>query len=528
MSGFVERVIEDWLTNCDERSYQASFVSLLIRSRHRVKYVSKHSTLEFGKDIVSTSPDGELTAYQLKAGNINLAQWREIRGEVYELVEQPVRGPSGRKLRRADRCFLVTTGTIADTVLEQLRACNADYLDKGWPEIETIDLYGLIRRFVDAFAEFVPASLGSFSELVRIYLSDGKGPIDKELLSSVLKGLLPAREHGKKKMSRALSNLVVAAEFSSTPFRLTNNHISVIDVWTLAACRITSTARRFNLRGSQWLPWLDLCHTAIDAAGSRLLDEIHGREDYIEGDLLTDMLVLQYRTTVALGYAAAVTNSRSIEGLDTREEGRNLLATVMKHFPSMRIWGEGSWNYYFNIAIALSTSPKGELAAITMMVSWLKLICSKQALAPPYLTVESALSPDTSEDRDRQERVPAFYSLGSATDLLSRKMWRQTLAPLWPGISKREFAELVPDATADHFEWMIEEATLEVRQLPMRVSWGELRHESFEQRSELFTDEDAWLLPYMLCCYPHRVSRKLSGELHYRTGSEAAKREWAR
>ena len=69
---------------------------------------------------------------------------------------------------------------------------------------------------------------------------------------------------------------------------------------------------------------------------------------------------------------------------------------------------------------------------------------------------------------------------------------------------------------------------LEMRQLPMRRSWGELRRESFEQRSELFTDEDAWLLPYMLCCYPHRVSRKLSGELDYRTCSEAAKREWAR
>ena len=81
MSGFLERVIEDWLTNSDERSYQASFVSLLVRSGHRIKYVSKHSTLEFGKDIVSVSPDGELCAYQLKAGNVNLSVWRNVRGK---------------------------------------------------------------------------------------------------------------------------------------------------------------------------------------------------------------------------------------------------------------------------------------------------------------------------------------------------------------------------------------------------------------------------------------------------------------
>jgi hypothetical protein len=493
-----------------------------------VKYVSKHSTLEFGKDIVSTSPDRELTAYQLKAGNINLARWRDIKGEVYELAEEPVRSPSGRRLRRADRCFLVTTGTIDDTVIEQLRDRNREHLSKGWPEIETLDRHWLIKEFVDVFTEFVPASLSSFSDLVRIYLSDGKGPMDKELFSSVLRGLLPAGEHRKRRMSRALSNLVVAAEFSATPFRLAENHISVMDAWTLAACQITSIARRFDLRGHQWLPWLDLCHTAIEAVGSRLIDEVHDREDYVEGDPLADLLAVSYRTTIALGYAAAVTNSRSIEGLDTGEESRKFLATVTKQLPFLRIWGEGSWNYYVNAAIALSTSPEGEHLAIGLIVSWLNAICSKQGLDPPYVTVDSALSPTVWQNRDRQERVPAFYSLGSAIDLLSRKMWRQTLAPLWSRMSKRQLAELVPDATADHFEWMIEEATLEVRHLPMRGSWRELRRDSFEQRSEVFTDEDAWLLPYMLCCYPHRVSRKLSGELHYRTAEKAARREWGR
>ena len=527
MSGFVERVIEDWLTDCDERSYQASFVSLLIRSGHRIRYVSKHTTLEFGKDIVSVSPDGELTAYQLKAGNINLSLWRTIKGEVYELADVPIRSPAGRRLR-AHRCYLVTTGTIEDTVREQLRDHNEENRDKGLPEIEIVERHELIGMFLEVFSEFFPVGVGPFNDLVRVYLSNGRGPLDKELFSAVLRAVVPRGETKKRGVGRALSNLVVVAEFCSTPFRLAENHISVIDVWTLVACQVTSLARRFHLRAGQWLPWLELCHDAIEAQGGKLLREVHERPDYVEGDPLVDVIALPYRKTVALGYAAAVINSRRAQGVETGGESRQLLATLTKQVP-LGIWGEGSWNYYMNLVLAISGSPEGDLAAVPLLVSWLEKVSLPEGLDPPYLTLGSALSAMTSPDREGEQRgrVKLSYSLGCATDLLCRRMWRRPLAHLWARISKMQLAELVPETTEDQFGWVVEGGTLEVRILPLRGSWRELRAASFEQRSALFSDEDAWLLPYMLCSYPHRVSRKLSGELDYRTASETAQREWA-
>jgi hypothetical protein len=522
MSGFVERVIEDWLTNSDERSYQIPFVSLLIRSGHKIKYVSKHSTLEFGKDVISVSPNGELTAYQLKAGSINLALWRDIRGEVFELTD-PIRSPAGRR-KRPDRCFLVTTGTIGDTVREQLRDHNDENREKGLPEIETLERHELVGSFLEVFTQFFPVGLGSFNDLVRAYLSAGAGPVDKPLFCSVLRGLAPGGK-SKAAVSRTLSNLVVAAEFASTPFRLAENHISVMDIWILAACRIVSLARRFNLKARQWHPWLDLCHDAVEWSGSRLVTEVNERADYLEGDSFVDHWVLPYRKTIALGYAAAVINARRIVGIDTATESRALLASLLKQRP-LSIWSEGSWNHYINLAVAISASPEGDLAARQLTTSWLEALCSPETLGPPYWTVEQHLSVKPSDTRDQQERSAVSYSLGGAMDVLCRRMWRRPLARLWPRISKKELAELVPDRVEDLFDWQIDQGALEVRALPIRGSWQDLRATSFEQRSELFSDKDAWLLPLMLCCYPHRVSRKLCGELDYRTATPVARREW--
>jgi hypothetical protein len=520
LSGFVERVIEDWLTSSDERSYQLSFVSLLRRSGHKIKYVSKHSTLEFGKDVVSLSPDGELTAYQLKVGNISLATWRQIREEVYELSEVSLRSPSGRRTM-ADKCFLVTTGVVDDTVHEQLRDKNVAFREKGLPEIDTIELPDLIRQFTEVFDEFFPVSIGSFNDLMRIFLSEGTGPVDKELLSSVLLRLDPV-ESSKKKVSRAFSNLVVAAEFASTPFRRANNHISVIDVWVLAACRIMSIAMHQAIKSNWWLPWLELCKEAIAASGSELLADVCARENFVEGDPLVDMLAVGYRKAVALGYAAAVINANRIDGAEL--DSRPLLEVTLKQVP-LGVWGEACWNYYLNLALALSSFPDGEKVSLGLVISWLETLCGKEYVEPPYWGIEEALSIRTFENPSKH-RLKAFYSLGSAMDFISRRMWRRNLASLWPQLSKRELAELVPDEPEAHFDWTIEEATLEIHRLPMRASWQEIRKSAFSQRSKLFPTGADWLLPYMLCTIPHRITRGLSGELDYLTSPPAAKRDW--
>jgi hypothetical protein len=59
MSGVIERVIENWLTNANERSYQIPFCQLLVAEGETVIYVSPHGPFEQGKDVVTVDKRGQ-------------------------------------------------------------------------------------------------------------------------------------------------------------------------------------------------------------------------------------------------------------------------------------------------------------------------------------------------------------------------------------------------------------------------------------------------------------------------------------
>lgn len=84
------RVIENWLTSINERQYQLPFCQVLAAEGETILYVSAHGPFEKGKDVITRTTAGEIRAYQLKAGDIALSDWRQIHGEVVNLVELPV------------------------------------------------------------------------------------------------------------------------------------------------------------------------------------------------------------------------------------------------------------------------------------------------------------------------------------------------------------------------------------------------------------------------------------------------------
>jgi hypothetical protein len=76
-----------------------------------ILYISTHGPFEKGKDIITRTESGEIHAYQLKAGDIALSDWREIYGEIVNLVELPIEIP-GMPLVTNFVPFLVTNGEL--------------------------------------------------------------------------------------------------------------------------------------------------------------------------------------------------------------------------------------------------------------------------------------------------------------------------------------------------------------------------------------------------------------------------------
>lgn len=527
MSGFVERVVEDWLTNSDERGYQLAFAGCLARERHAIKHVSTHESLEHGKDIVSRAPEGHVCAYQLKAGGINKRRWREIRDEVREAAIVPVDVPG---LRRdvPDRVFLVLTGRVSDSVRNEIGLLNGQHRQRGWAEIELIQLPELVSRLTQAFETFFPSTLGPPSELVRLYLQDGRGPQNKAALSSIFRVLLPD-SLGQRRAPRAAADVVVAAQFAAAPFHKAQNHIAEIDTWVLAACSILRLAKQKQALRPRLALAVELCWAAIDESSSRLVAEAFSRSDFLEGDNpLVDSIFLGFRRVLVTGYMGAAINSKAILRVDVRGESRQMLEIVKRERP-MTTWGESAWNYVLNLAVGLRHTPEGEQLAEALVHQWLEAACPRRQPYPkdPYWTLDDEFASVRGPARTNSHgQARVSYSAAAAMGFLARRMLRQHLNRVWPAVSRYEHARLVPDQDGDYFEWECEDATLELHRQPITGSWRALRKNAASQRSPLFAEGEMKLLPFFMCTFPHRVDASLAGELDFRTAPPRLRKEW--
>lgn len=82
----IERLIENWLDNTNERGYEIAFCQALTAEGHTILKRPAHGPTEHGKDIASKDADGHYHCYQLKTGTLSKSTWRAIRDEVVELV----------------------------------------------------------------------------------------------------------------------------------------------------------------------------------------------------------------------------------------------------------------------------------------------------------------------------------------------------------------------------------------------------------------------------------------------------------
>ena len=120
----IERVIENWLANVNEREYQIPFCQLLAAEGETVIYVSKHGPAELGKDVVTIDSFGLPKCYQLKRGDVGLASWRTFSGEIDQLVEIDPNNPSIPLNAKRHEPFFVTSENISDPVIHAIHEKN--------------------------------------------------------------------------------------------------------------------------------------------------------------------------------------------------------------------------------------------------------------------------------------------------------------------------------------------------------------------------------------------------------------------
>src|SRR6266851_2491672 len=108
---------------------------MLAADGHRVVHSTRHSPIEFGKDVI-TIKDGVPCAFQLKGNpgsRLTLVQFREIQGQLLQLATQPIVYPGINPAVR-HRCYLVTNGEVDEEAQRALDDVNRQLHAMGYEQ----------------------------------------------------------------------------------------------------------------------------------------------------------------------------------------------------------------------------------------------------------------------------------------------------------------------------------------------------------------------------------------------------------
>lgn len=210
-----ERLIENWLDSVNERDYQFPFCQILIAKGHRIIHSTRHSSIEYGKDILTIGPDGYPCAYQLKGnpgGRLTLNQYRDIEPQLYELVNYAISHPSVPH-SKPHRSYLVTNGQIEEEVIGAINLTNEGLVRDGFPnrKLEVIQRGDLLKDFHDLGLSLWPSELTKVTLLLELIVSDGRDFLLKEKLHSLLIDILKLEEgnqikHTAEKVRRRITS----------------------------------------------------------------------------------------------------------------------------------------------------------------------------------------------------------------------------------------------------------------------------------------------------------------------------------
>ncbi len=513
----IERAIESWLTNANERNFQAPLCQVLLHQGHRVVYVSPHRPLEQGKDIISVGQDGEVHAYQLKTGRIDIGVWRTIRGEIAELVELPVVHPSVDP-SRLHRAYLVTNDDVTDEVRHQIDLINRDNQAKSrnYAPLEIVNRDTLLIWFLDAQTTFLPHSLDEFDLFLRVRLADGRDFFPVEAFQEYLERVvLPDDAKGPANRASAVLASAISTAHLLDAFQQRDNHFAMFQAWATLLAAIV----RYG--------WVDADDSAPMAAARELVfdeilrvlnslrDEALDREVWIHGEGMGDGdLIHSARVTMVLGLISALETSGRANciGIGRLQDS---LKCVCDRVAQMWFWGESAFPYYLAVIHFLETHGQAEEATALLMQVFERLLDADTpgqplALPNPYYGPSDVLlkvfNLESGADKMSQAGGSSFCLL-AVIEMLVRRGLRAPVQRHWKRVSKIALREFEPKETRDLLLPRARSGTNNTAFLPPRASWSEMVAACANLKKappELMAHREA--LSFFVLAHPHRLT----------------------
>jgi len=520
----IERAIENWLINTNERNYQVAFCQVLLQKGHKVIYVSSHRPMEQGKDIVTIDGSGDYCAYQLKTGDIDLNQWRRILGQAKELIELPIVHPSVDKTK-VHKSFLVTNGEITDEVRIQIDQINEDNQrkERGYSYLNVINGQTLLKEFIDAQGKFIPQELKDFDLFLKLFLADGTDFLPKDKYFSFFNNtVFKDTPRQKSDAINAVSSSIIITTYLLNPYQTQKNSYALFEAWTsLAACIVRYT-QTTGLKKEEWTGSFNLVMSEIVRNLLLLKDETLQRKDFLEGDWVGDgWLVYRARATIVLGALATLEIYRHKADKEYIQDDR-LLELIKSNINALWLWGESAFPHFFGLIKYLELNGEDQIARSLLNALFTGVINDNSprasgSLANPYYSVNDVLEAVLGIDVEKIDFRPfsgSSYILEAMTLMMARRNRREILEKNWRQLSHIAFKEFKPDKAEDTFALLTREGSNHVEFPKATQSWADLVKEAsdFNGVPDVYLQYSDLLRFFILVC-PHRANKLIIGLL---------------
>ena len=500
----IERAIENWLINTNEKNYQIPFCQVL----NEILDLSTHGRLEFGKDIVSKDKEGIVHGYQLKTGSIDIPTWDKIYREVMDLVKTPCEHPNVNK-KKPHISHLVSNGKISVDVLQRITKEN----DAGsnFSKLETIDKNQLLPLFVKAQGEFLPKTFDGFQEFLSFFQLKGNEFFPKKKFFMFIKTQILQIAKQKSNILNGIFASVILTSYILKNFQEKRNHFAQFEAWALLHSTLIGFIEKENQSDKKINETLKLINGTILENLDNLTEEFVSKDNLLEGSFVGDGdLVYRARATIVLGLVCCN------KVYYNKDFNKDLHKKILENLKYVWFWGDSSFPYIFCIIKYLEKN-KLQPESFAIINTILKGILTRngfrskeQAFANPYYNIEDTLGYIfCNKQLDYKQFKGSSHVLGPLIEIITRRDLTTLLEKNWRKISHLQISKFVNDNDWEVFYFWNEKGANYSNFLKQTQSWKELKENSKKRvHSDIFAKYIEFL-PSFILAYPHRISEEL-------------------
>ena len=510
----LERLVENWLTKVNEKSFQVPFCQMLTAEGYRVVHLTRHGSFEEGKDILAIAPDGVPCAFQLKgsSGKITQRKWAQYIDQVNRLVEIPIKHPSINETQPR-RVYFVTNAEFEEEVRVEISNRNADWRQRGHPELNTIVKGELLSRFTAIHDKLWPLPIVSERVLLELYLSDGTGYLDKPKFASFLEDLLfNTSGNTKAEIARNLAGLAIFTAYLLTPFSILDNHVALIEGWMIYLACLIAYAEKTGSSERKWGDSFTLATYAVETSLSDLCKELKEAKHYVPGNPLVDAPFYRGRLTwlVSLTCVYILWEKRRKNQLKLNAWEKNFILTNLGR---LQLWGEAAVPQFLAIIWCIGSMGVGHLGdqlLFEVLKAIVEMNFTGQGISDPYHPLGEVIMTKIgfANVLQRENFKGRTYTLFTLIQLIVRRGWRGALSELWKPITYQHFVEFEPQITWQYCLWHLDNGTLHDSAPNSTQSWSELQEFSLKvdlsKLPRIFQANPDLLLLFLIV-YPHRI-----------------------